>query len=288
MVVTGSPHAFFAVSLTMLWMAAGTVNVFWAGARFEGQGARRRLPWLAAGFASSIVLGHLVSIWVPVYSLRAMSWIEFGSLALATINLGVPFFLSGMVVTVALTRVTREIGVLYGVDLLGAALGCLLVVPLLTVADLTSAVLGTAALAALGARAFAELEPDANTLPSTVLTAALAIAAVGNVALGAPLSVSWSKGKALDRSLLDYEGWNDHSYVIARKVKTGKPFFWGRGTASDVPDVEMSLLVIDGSAATPVTRWDGDPRSTAFGIHSSWVVAAAAYVALAVVARRLA
>jgi hypothetical protein len=260
-VVTWYHLAFFAVSLAMLGMAAGAVAVFLAGSRLQGSEARRLLPTIATLFSASIVAGHLVSLWVPVYSLRAMSLVEFGSLGLATVSLGVPFFLSGVVVTVALTRVTREIGLLYGVDLLGAALGCLLVVPLLTVADLTSAVLGTAALAAFGARAFARIEPGVNPIPSTVLCAVLAIAAIGNAALGAPLSVGWSKGKQLDRNLIDYEGWNDHSYVIARAARTGKPFFWGRGVVTDVPDVEMSLLVIDGSAATPVTRWNGDPAS---------------------------
>lgn len=260
-VVTWYHLAFFAVSLAMLGMAAGAVAVFLAGKRLQGQAARRLLPRFAAGFALSIVLGHLVSLFVPVYSLREMTFVEFGSLALATVTLAVPFFLSGVVVTIALTRVTSGIGVLYGVDLLGAALGCLLVVPLLTVADLTSAVLAAAALAAVGARSFAQLEPDSNPLPSSLLAAGLAIAAIGNAALGAPLSVGWSKGKPLDRSQIDYEGWNDHSYVIARKASSGQPFFWGPGTAQNVPDVQMSLLVIDGSAATPVTHWSGERRS---------------------------
>jgi len=259
-VVTWYHLAFFAVSLAMLGMAAGAVAVFLGGERFHGRSAVRRLSHLTVAFALSVALGHVVSLLVPIYSLRDMTSTEFGSLALATLTLAVPFFLSGMVVTIALTRVTREIGVLYGVDLLGAALGCLLVVPLLTVADLTSAVLATAALAALGARAFAQLDSEVNPLPSTVLATGLAIVAVGNAVLGAPLSPGWSKGKRLDRSQIDYEGWNDHSYVIARKARTGKPFFWGRGTVTAVPDVEMSLLVIDGSAATPVTRWSGDRR----------------------------
>lgn len=267
-VVTWYHLAFFAVSLAMLGMAAGAVTVFLAGDRVHGQTARRLLPKLAAAFAISIAVGHVINVFLPMYSLRELSPVEFASLGAATVTLAVPFFLSGAVVTIALTRITTEIGVLYGVDLLGAALGCLLVVPLLGAADLSSAVLAAAAIAALGAWAFSFVADNSDARPtgrrSGALASALGIAAVGNAALGAPLSVTWSKGQQLVRSDLEYEGWNDHSYVIAKKSQHSEPFFWGKGTATNLRNVESSLLLIDGSAATPVTRWDGDRNSIAW------------------------
>jgi len=261
-VVTWYHLAFFAVSLAMLGMAAGAVCVFLLGDRLSGLAARRWLPRCASAFAVAIVVGHLANIYVPIQSLRDLTAVEFASLGFATLTLAVPFFLSGIVVTVSLTRITSEIGLLYGVDLLGAALGCLLVVPLLANVDLTSAVLFTAALAAAAAVAFARVADEPGSEGSARVTSAIAVAlalvAVGNVALGAPLGVQWAKGKQLDRSNLDYEGWNDHSYVIAQRAKRERPFFWGKGTATSLPTVESSLLMIDGSAATPITRWSGD------------------------------
>ena len=47
-------------------------------------------------------------------------------LAVSIVLLGVPFFLSGVAVTVALTRLGAPIGRLYAWDLAGAAAGCLL------------------------------------------------------------------------------------------------------------------------------------------------------------------
>jgi hypothetical protein len=260
-VITWYHLAFFAVSLAMLGMAAGAIAVFLAGDRLHGAAARRALSRFGAGFAVSIALGHAVNAFVPIYSLRELAFVEFASLGLATISMAVPFFLSGVVVTIALTRVTSEIGLLYGVDLLGAALGCLLVIPLLGGTDLSSSILVAAALAALGAFAFSRLDRETSSLPLGALAAVCAAGAIGNAALGAPLSVQWSKGDRIDRANLAYEGWNDHSYVILKRARRVGPFFWGKGQTGELPEVDSSLLLIDGSAGTPMTGWDGNPDS---------------------------
>ncbi len=49
--------------------------------------------------------------------------------------------LSGIVVTIALTRTSDRIGLLYGADLLGAAAGCLAIVWVLELTDITSTAL---------------------------------------------------------------------------------------------------------------------------------------------------
>ena len=61
-----------------------------------------------------------------------------------------PFVLSGIVVALTLTRFPRDVGRLYAFDLVGAALGCVLLVWLLEITDGPTAVLAIAALAAIG------------------------------------------------------------------------------------------------------------------------------------------
>ena len=78
-------------------------------------------------------------------------------LAVSVVLLGVPFFLSGVVVTIALTRLGAPIGRLYAWDLAGAAAGCLLVIPLLVGTNLTSAMFTAAAATALAAWCFARV-----------------------------------------------------------------------------------------------------------------------------------
>ena len=58
-----------------------------------------------------------------------------------------PFVLSGILVALTLTRFPRDVGRLYAFDLVGAALGCVLLVWLLDITDGPTAVLAIAALA---------------------------------------------------------------------------------------------------------------------------------------------
>ena len=69
--------------------------------------------------------------------------------------LAVPFFFSGVVVSLALTRSTYPIGKVYGADLIGAATGCIGVLALLNAMSGPSAVLWVGGLIALAALGFA-------------------------------------------------------------------------------------------------------------------------------------
>src|SRR5918994_1979130 len=77
------------------------------------------------------------------------------ALGIATLMLTVPFVIAGVVVTLGLTRTRAPIGVLYGADLIGAAAGCLAIIALLDLTDITSTAFATGAAAAIGAWCFA-------------------------------------------------------------------------------------------------------------------------------------
>ena len=60
--------------------------------------------------------------------------------------LAAPFAVAGVAVSLALTRSPFPIGITYGVDLMGAAFGCLVVPLLLNFVDAPSAMFSVAAL----------------------------------------------------------------------------------------------------------------------------------------------
>jgi hypothetical protein len=64
-----------------------------------------------------------------------MAWAEF------TLCLAFPFFFSGVVVSLALTRSPYPVGKVYGADLIGAAVGCIGALVLLNMTSGPSAVL---------------------------------------------------------------------------------------------------------------------------------------------------
>src|SRR6202011_5282967 len=69
--------------------------------------------------------------------------------------MAVPYVFSGVVVSLALTRSPFPTGQVYGVDLLGAALGCVAVIAILNVLDGPTAVIVAGAISGLSALAFA-------------------------------------------------------------------------------------------------------------------------------------
>ena len=91
---------------------------------------------------SSVVLAGLDS------GIMMMLWLK--------LILGIlpPYVFAGMGVSRALTRSPYPVGQVYGVDLLGAASGCLVALAVLSWMDGCSALIAIAAIAALGAASF--------------------------------------------------------------------------------------------------------------------------------------
>jgi hypothetical protein len=246
----------------MLGMSAAAVHVFLVGERFQGAGARKALADYGWLFALSIPIAHVASLCIPCPLVVSITGIT--NLVLATIVLGVPFYLAGLLVTIALTRVGSWIGLTYAVDLLGASLGSLVVIPLLYWLNISSAVFALAWFAAAAAfcfQRFAGLNRERRVLWLEVV---LLAAAVLNNQTAYGLRVLYVKNGIQPPSDVKYEAWNTHSQVIAGAEVNGQPFYWGANppaglTATAVPQR------IDGDAFTAVIRWDGDPASL------SWV-----------------
>jgi hypothetical protein len=97
-----------------------------------------------------------------------------------------------VVVTLALTRTGSSIGRLYAADLAGAALGCLLIVPLLDHSNISSVAFVAGAAAAAGAFIFHRFAETARSGLSLVLCAAL-LAAGLNAATDTGVGVVYAK-----------------------------------------------------------------------------------------------
>ena len=154
-VLTWYHLSFLAVSVAMLGMASGAVLVFLGGSLFAPPRARRLLPVATIALALVLPVSHVTNLVIPFPAVRGGSVSELAALAISTLVLTIPFVLSGLVVSLALTRTRGAIGVLYGADLVGAALGCLAIIWLLERTDITSTVLAAAGATALGAVCFA-------------------------------------------------------------------------------------------------------------------------------------
>ncbi len=266
-VVTWYHLSFFAVSTALFGMSAGSLRVYLGGERYAQSRAPAELARAATLFALSIPASHAVTLAVPIPpDLTATS---VAALATLTGAIAVPFHLSGVVVALALTRVPGPSGRIYAVDLLGAALGSVSVLVLLASADLSSAALACGALAAVSAACFHVFAGNRRGARAAgALALCLLAAAVVNArSPSRGLRVSFYKTGAVPRRSIVDERWTIHGQVSVRKAAEGAPQYWGAGAGTDGYRVNRTPLLIDGAAATVMTRWDGARDQLAWVAH---------------------
>lgn len=254
--------AFFVIALAMLGMTAGAVIVFlWPRAFAD---VPRRLFDSALGFAALAPPAFAWTMSGPL--LPVTDLMGFVALLGLGLVLALPFTVVGVTLTLALTRAGLPPGRAYGVDLLGAAAGAVLVIPVLDAIDAASAVLVASAIAALGALAFASSMSGGTGRKGQVVAAALAIAWSGaawfNATAGVPpLRPAWVKGVHEDYGAHAWVGWNTHSRVTVSPTVALPPMLWaaGRNTpAEQLAPIEQRIVKIDGAAATAMARAGGD------------------------------
>ena len=270
--------AFFVISMAMFGLTLGAVYVYLRGERFTRKTLSDDLAKLSATFALSTAVSLAVQMTLtPVTGISVTSlfiWLELAAC------LFIPFFFSGAAVSLALTRSPFPIGIVYGVDLAGAAFGCLCVLGLLGFADGPSAVLYVAALAALGAIFFAasrigEISSQARLLTKLVerkywlVFCLLLIAIVNSAVLDTgrlkPISAK-DRIEFPDQPLL-FEDWNSFSRIGVEKGRPATfPRMWGPSPVFEGLDEQIGerYLHIDGLAGTPSYEVGGDVSKAEF------------------------
>jgi spermidine synthase len=258
--------AFFIISIGMLGMTAGALIVFLAHRLFPEHQVGPRLAQSSLAFALSVPISLF---FVLSARLQPVSDLDtFLSLLGAGAALAIPFIFSGVALTLALTRAGLPPGRSYGIDLCGAAAGCVLVIPLLDRIDAPSAAVASATIAAMAAVAFGAGGRRRGLVIAAALSCAalFALATVNASSRPPPLRPTWVKGAREDASAFSYVRWNTYSRVTVGPSVVGGAFYWGVGEktpeAVRFRPVEQRQVIIDGLAATAMQRASSDPRDT--------------------------
>ncbi len=267
--------AFFAISVAMLGMTIGAVWVYVRRGRFHPNHLAGDLSFYALATAISIPASMMVQFsLITTLALNATTLVSW-CLLLAAMT--VPYVFAGVVVSLALTRSPFPVNQVYGVDLLGAALGCAAVVLLLNVLDGPTTLIVTGLTAALAAICFGmsaggeeQPQPEAPAWwpkPFSVILVLLVLAGV-NAFSPAGLRPILVK-ETLERSGLNvFEQWNSYSRIIAARPSVAPyapPFLWGPSPKMPADlRVQQAALNIDGSAGTMMHHYDGTLGSIEF------------------------
>jgi hypothetical protein len=263
MVVFLCYHLFLAaLSVALFGLAVGGLAIYLAPQFLTHNEVEKHLSTAAVGFAVTTVVSFLAYLGIH----HSFDFTAAGVLSLVTIlgMISVPFVFSGVCVCLALTKFPRQVSQLYAADLSGAATGCIFVICALRFIDAPTAMVFSAALAAVGALLFSlrDREPFLRRL---ALLSAILIVSFGAVnSLLARrheslLELVWIRGAAADPPI--YEKWNSFSRVTVTGDPnvSEMPSTWGLSRAYPHHRwVKQLHMYIDSDAFTVMTRFNGD------------------------------
>ncbi|PYQ90233.1 MAG: hypothetical protein DMG03_01160, partial [Acidobacteria bacterium] len=225
--------AFLAISIALFGVSASGVTAYIARRRLAARSTQILLATESVAYAAATV--------VALYFLvRLRVGLNYSPRNLAAI----PFFTGGLVVTLAISRFAARINAVYAADLIGAAAGCLMLIPLLNRLGAPGVVLTAATLAVAAAALFAaEHRASISAIGVVLVGATLA----GQLTGVATFDVVDTKGHQGDHIL--FSKWNSFSRVAVYERPHGD---WSVSPAYNGPRPDTRFMDIDSAASTPI------------------------------------
>jgi hypothetical protein len=235
--------AFLAISIALFGVSASGVFAYVTRQRLDRQATDDLLTGRSLIYAACtiVALFVLVRMRVGLNYTPSNLWRMLAIYALAAL----PFFTGGLVVTIAISRLSADVNAVYAADLIGAAAGCLLVIPLLDRLGAPGVVLTAAILSSAAAMLFA---PAASRTRTAALAVALVLVPLAGQWSGlAGFDVVGTKGHYGDRVL--FSKWNSFSRIGVYEREHGD---WSLSPAYKGPLPETRFMDIDSAASTPI------------------------------------
>src|SRR6185436_1913614 len=202
--------AFMAISLALFGSGASGVFVYIFQRSLKPEHTGR---WLAIA-AILFALTNLLSLYVILANPLTFEPGPENYYRLARIYsaAALPFFFAGCAVTLAITRLAKEISKLYLFDLAGAALGCLLLIPVLNFLGAINIVLLVSALGAIAGLLFGFASEGRRW--AAVCSLMLAVGLAGLVVYnGATHRIGIRKSKGFEEKNVLFSKWNSFSRI---------------------------------------------------------------------------
>jgi spermidine synthase len=241
--------AFLAISIALFGLSASGVYVYLARRALARRppGVVLAVHALVYAVVTTVSLAVLLRLRVGLnYSLHNLL-LMLAIYALAAL----PFFAGGAVLSLAISRLAARINLVYAADLGGAAIGCLLLLPLLNELGAPGVIFVTAAFGAAAAVCFAP--PAARGRHAAAAVTIVAAAWTAHAAGLVGFDVTDTKGHVGDRVL--FSKWNSFSRVAVYDRQHGD---WSLSDRYQGPLPETRFMDIDSAASTPILRFKGN------------------------------
>jgi hypothetical protein len=209
---------FLGISLALLGAGAGAILVYVRPERFAGPVRAQLVRWSVA-LAASLIVIPLVIVRLHFSVDGALTAGFIAKLALASVLTTLMFLAGGITIALAIRAYTADVSRLYAMDLVGAALGAVVVVPLMWVVGAPTLIVALAPVAGLAALLFARTASRAAIAAVACGVVAVALAGSTDLYRLAP-STPAEAGGAI--SVADV--WTPLSRVVGYPPPTGSRF----------------------------------------------------------------
>ena len=225
--------AFLVISIALLGLGAGGVFAYVRRQQLAAWGTRTLAARLCFINAIVVFVVLIIVLLTPV-SLQ-LNLRNFFKLTIIYLVSAVPFFFTGLLFACVFARERHRVSQLYGADLIGGAIACLGVVPLLNLVGGPNAILFSAAMMAVAGAIWADATQQKKK--ALVAAAVLATLFLANIR-GDLIDVVYAKGLRRHGSWVEFARWNAISRV---EVDRSGDIKW---------------IVIDADASTPIMNAD--------------------------------
>ncbi|HVX66718.1 MAG TPA: hypothetical protein VHA11_08965 [Bryobacteraceae bacterium] len=221
--------AFLAISIALFGLGAGGV--------FSYLVSRRKGEFFSK--LGTVAAWNAVLVFVALlFVLTRKGELGYGTITLVYFAAALPFFAAGTTISLVIGETIERVNRVYFSDLMGAAAGCLVLVPLLNTLGGPNTVLATSVLYAVSAALWYGLGRNAARQKLAIgLAVGLAIVVAVNARVGW-VDVRYAKGRELPKER--FVKWNSFSRVAL----------------SSDPSSGAPNIVIDADAATGIPRFD--------------------------------
>lgn len=247
--------AFLAISIALFGLSASGVLVYVLRRRLSGIATDRLLTIgaIVHAVATLVALASLVRIRVGLNYSPENLVLMLAIYVLAAL----PFLTGGMVISAAFARLTSRINLLYAADLIGAAAGCLALIPLLNTLGAPGVVLVAGALSLGAAISFAS--GGSRRAIAGISTVILSVPLAAQLSGLQPFDVLDTKGHEGDRVL--FSKWNSFSRIGVYDRAHGD---WSLSPRFTGTPGESRFMDIDSAASTPILKGTGRPSDASY------------------------
>ena len=238
---------FISISLAMLGFGCSGVIVFLFPRFFSREKCTSHLTLSSALFSLTLVLALV--IYLRVDTRLEPSIATFLVLLKIFFFIFLPFFFSGITITLALKHYSKNVTTLYCYDLIGAGLGCSIIIGMLYLYDGISLVLLTSCVAAVASLLFARSSSKKTLQAISTVIALSALCAFAYNAYGYRfLKIQYVQGNPQNEII--FEQWNPINRVTV--------------SPSNVDNHSALLINYDSADRSTMIAFDGDREKVAF------------------------